>query len=233
MRIHARYPALAFFLGITNINKRPGRSQDHHVPLESTEVVQLGPYGVLLINSTDSNTRMNRFSIWTAHILSCAGAAILIWQVHNIGHNAVVSWAFWTDVYPILCVALGVIHHVLAVTCMRLGLRSNSPSRPRRWSMLWIWDLTQSDLRISVANRKWARWSKAANNLFNNWNHLLGTAVFSSLTLVAGHIAIQKLATLGVIAFLSKGVTEWMLEGMQETTRPQVSDLASYEGARF
>jgi hypothetical protein len=83
-------------------------------------------------------------------------------------------------------------------------------------SALWVWDPTEPNPEVSIAHRKWARWSKAGNDLLNNANYLYGTAVFSSLTLVTGHTAIQKLATLGVIAFLSKGVAVWVLEGMEE-----------------
>lgn len=217
MRIHARYPVLAFFLSIANINKRPGRSHHHQSPAQSANAIPLGPYGFVLAKSTGPGPWMKHLGLWAAHILSCVGAGIVIWQVYNIGLNAVVSWACPTDAYPIAWVVISVIHHVSAVICMRLSLRpaDSSQSSLKRWSTLWTWDLTQPDLEICVTNSKWARWSKAINDLFNNGNYLYGTAVFSSLTLVAGHTAIQKLATFGVIAFLSKGATVWILESME------------------
>jgi hypothetical protein len=100
--------------------------------------------------------------------------------------------------------------------CLQTRSRSSTSVSSANKSALWVWDLTEPNPEVSIAHRKWARWSKAGNDLLNNANYLYGTAVFSSLTLVTGHTAIQKLATLGVIAFLSKGVAVWVLEGMEE-----------------
>ncbi|KAG9188826.1 hypothetical protein G6011_07531 [Alternaria panax] len=83
MRIHARYPILSFFLSITNINKTPDRS--HNVLHEATYIVPLGLYSFLPVNSPGLNTRLNRLTIWTAHMLSFVDAALLIWRTYDIG----------------------------------------------------------------------------------------------------------------------------------------------------
>jgi hypothetical protein len=217
MQIHARYPILAFLLSITNINKRPDRSHHHLSARPGSDVVSLGPYGFVLVNTTGSDTWLKCLSIWAVHVLGFIGAAVVIWQAENIGKNAVVSWACPTDAYPLAWIVISMVHHLSAVIFMRLSFRKTANSASTKGqSAFWVWDLTTPGLGLIVANRKWARWSKAGNDLLNNANYLYGTAVFSSLTLVSGHTAIQKLAALGVIAFLSKGAAVWVLEGMEQ-----------------
>jgi hypothetical protein len=91
MRIHARYPILAFFLSITNINKRPNRSHRHLSAKPNSDTVPLGPYGSVLVNAIGSTAWLKCLSIWAVHILGFIGAAVVFWQAENIGKNAVVS----------------------------------------------------------------------------------------------------------------------------------------------
>jgi len=232
IRVHARYPLLALFLSVTNINKRPDHPQQDHARLQTTTSISLGPYGVVQQRKPSSSvSRASAIGIWVVHILAALGAAIVIWNTVEIGRNGVMSWACWTDFYPVVWIGMAVLHHVLTVVCMRaslgvertkvLVLPARGKSQPRRQtytsspSSFALWDLTHPDLLIKVKRRKFAKWSKAATDLVNNVNYLYGTAVFTSLTLVSGRVAIQKMAWFGIITVAARIAVVWVLEDIE------------------
>jgi hypothetical protein len=55
-------------------------------------------------------------------------------------------------------------------------------------------------------------WGEAIADLVNNTIYLYGTVVFSSLTLISGRVAIQKLATFGIITVAAGMVAVFVLE---------------------
>lgn len=127
VRINARFPILALFLSITNINKRPGREQQVHV-IPNGSFVPLGLYGSVgkIRNSASTNAarRANWIGVWAVHSLTGIGAALVSWQAVDMGKKGVVTWACWTDWYPVLRICTGVLHHLLAVVFMRLSLET-------------------------------------------------------------------------------------------------------------
>lgn len=240
LRISARFPVLALLLSITNINKRPDREQQGYV-FSNGRSVPLGPYGsVGILKSSASSSAVNTarwIGVWAVHIVAGVGAALVIWQAVDMGKKGVVTWACWTEWYPILWICTGVLHHLLAVVCMRLSLQtcrsatkispappqatsrrsaSNVPP-PKHRSALLVWDLTQDGLEVEVKRQKWACWTKAVVDLLNNINYLYGTAIFSSLTLITGRVAIEKLAYFGIVAVVSRIAAAWVLEEMEES----------------
>jgi hypothetical protein len=243
IRIHARYPLLAFFLSLTNINKRPDTAQQ--IPSHASDTLSLGPYGVI---GTRRSSPLS--TIVAVHVLAAAGAGVVIWQTVEIGQNGVMSWACWTDFYPLFWVGMAILQHLLAAVCLRLSLRvciikqaptaappppskasspppatktqsqrqgqrsPSPPPKPIQRSAFLVWDLTHSSLEVEVRHKRFAKWSKDLADLVNNWTYLVGTAVFASLTLVSGRIAIQKLAAFGLIAVAARIVAVWVAEGM-------------------
>lgn len=179
-------------------------------------MVDLGPYGVVEpAKSTVSASWWKRIDIITVHALTGVGAALVTWQTVDIGKKAVLSWACWTDFYPIIWLCLAVVHHLLAVICMRLSLRISHVSSTRsadNRGPLRIWDLTQDRWRVECTAKKFARWGKVCADLLNNVAYLYGTVVFSSLTLVTGYNAIKVLALYGGVAALSRITALWALE---------------------
>lgn len=228
MRIHSRYPILAFFLSIANINKRPDTSQPLPT-ITSPSAVLLGPYGS--VKRRDQTSKPNPIAIWILHILAAGGVGIIVWQTVEIGRRGVLSWACWTDFYPLIWVAMAVVHHVLSVSLMRTSLRVTvvpplSPPLKRKPSSTGLqqvkekspfacWDLTQGNLRVEVKRRKFAKWSKAIADLVNNVNYLCGTAVFASITLVSGRVAIQKLSAFGIITVAVRIAAVYVLEDIE------------------
>jgi Flp pilus assembly protein TadB len=113
--------------------------------------------------------------------------------------------------------------------CMRVSLgisksrSSNSQSKSRRdtqqavveVSAFRIWDLTRSDVQVELRRKRFGKWSKAVVGLVNNVNYLYGTAVFTSLTLVFGVVAITKLAIFGIIVVGARIVTVWVLDDIE------------------
>jgi hypothetical protein len=112
---------------------------------------------------------------------------------------------------------MAVLHHVLSVMFMRASLHVEAPSssKPITRNAYTVWDLTAADIRVEVRRRKLAKWSKAANDLVNNVSYLYGTMVFTSLTLVSGRVAIEKLAAFGVIAGAGRVAAVWVLEDVE------------------
>jgi hypothetical protein len=176
-------------------------------------------------------------------MLAALGAAIVIWQTIEIGRNGVVSWACWTDFYPVLWIGMAVVHHVLSVVLMRCSLsvttqpapslpsttsarKPSNPSNPTKQpttatattSAFTCWDLTHPTINVSVHmhRTRFAKRAKASADLVNNVNFLYGTAVFASLTLVSGRVAMQKLATFGIIAVAARMAAHYVLEGIEE-----------------
>jgi hypothetical protein len=164
-------------------------------------------------------------------LLATIGAAVVIWQTIEIARNGVLSWACWTSVYPLVWVGLALLHYLLSVGCMRASLRiraghlgtlSATPAGKLAradhsdvLSSFKYWDLTQKGLQVEVGRKTFAKWSKDAADLVNNVNYLYSTAIFTSLTLVSGRIAIGKLGIFGVIAVAARIATVWVLEDIE------------------
>jgi len=225
VRISARFPILAFFLSITNINKRPNTRQNLAQSHIKSSVVSLGPYGyvdVIPPSSTSSSGWATSKGILLAHVLTGAGAAAVVYQTVDLGRKAVVSWACWTDWYPILWIGFGTYHHIFSFVCMRLSLGvteapsdTSAPSyHAAARSALFVWDLAREPFTVTVLHKRFAHWSKALVDLLNNVNYLYGTAVFSSLTLVSGSNAIKNLAIYGGVAVVGRLVGFWTLENV-------------------
>jgi hypothetical protein len=199
-------------------------------PPLGTAVAILGPYGV--VKKRDASTSLTgatRIGMCVVHILAAVGAGIVIWQTIEIGSNGVLSWACWTDFYPLVWIALAVLHHVLSVGFMRASLgvsissSSNSEGKSREviqqsvanGSAFGIWDLTRSDIQVELRRKRFAKWSKAVVDLLNNVNYLYGTAVFTTLTLISGVVAITKLCAFGIIVVVARIATVWVLENIE------------------
>jgi hypothetical protein len=179
-------------------------------------IVNLGPYGAVEpAKPSTSVLWWRRIDVVAVHTLTGAGAALVTWQTVEIGRKAVVSWACWTDFYPIVWLCLAVFHHALTVICMRLSLtvsRITGTNSAGNRSALLIWDLTQDRWKVECTSKKFAYWSKVCADLLNNVAYLYGTVVFSSLTLVTGYNAIRILALYGGIAVLSRITALWVLQ---------------------
>lgn len=132
IRINARYPILAFSLAITCINKRP---QMGKMRCKSPDtIIDLGPYGTIdqsAPNSKDPYTTQKkrhnlpvpaRYGIPIAYLLACIGAGAIVWSTVDLAFHTVVTWACWTYFYPIIWLALAVVHHILAVISIRCSL---------------------------------------------------------------------------------------------------------------
>ncbi|KAF2831431.1 hypothetical protein CC86DRAFT_366792 [Ophiobolus disseminans] len=227
IRVHARYPLLAFFLSLTNMNKRPDVVQPTHPTTRPTpDSISLGPYG--MVRRRNRKLRTPPYRIMTIHFLAAVGAAIVIWQTVEIGRYGVLSWACWTDFYPLIWIGMAVLQHVLSVVLMRSSLclmvdtvlppqvprKSSQPTKQRvpAKSAFTSFDLTEADLQVEVGRKRFAKWGKAAADLVNNVNYLYGTAVFASITLVSGRLAIHRLATFGIITAAARMATVFVLE---------------------
>ena len=81
-------------------------------------------------------------------------------------------------------------------------------------SALFVLDLKQEGGTVLCTRRRFADLSKACVDLLNNATYLCGTAIFSSLTIVSGHNAIEVLCVYTSVAVVSRVVAEWVLEEM-------------------
>ncbi|KAF2690391.1 hypothetical protein K458DRAFT_102541 [Lentithecium fluviatile CBS 122367] len=129
VRISARYPLLALFLSITNINKQPNSQKS---PIKSSSVSP-GPYGSIEAPPRSPNLSKSLVSyggIAIAHIFAGTGAAAVIYQTVDLARKGVVSWACWTNWYPLIWIGNGAYHHLISVICMRLSLRVQVPPSP-------------------------------------------------------------------------------------------------------
>lgn len=211
IRIHARYPFLAFCLSFTNVNK--GNDRLEFGTLLDTPVLDgafsLGPYGVLKTSQPGGSLlRLSSVPMAIAHVLAAGGAAGVIAQTFVLGQRAVLSWACWTNHYPLIWVCSSFVHHILAILFLRLSLRCETRHAPIQL------DITAEQLKISVAHPQFAVWSKVFVDLIGNVNYLLGTVILSSLTLVSGNNAIKILVVYGMIAAITRLVAAWTLARM-------------------
>lgn len=224
MRISARFPLLALLLSITSISKRPRTGQGQHFGTTKVAGVQLGPYGV--VGTTDNKASPINVTVGfiAAHIIAALGAVFVTWQTVDLGRKAVVTWACWTDFYPVIWLVIAVLHHNLSVVCLRVSLRVRIRSRDREpeivCNALSVWDVTSVDGNVECSRKRLARWSKAALELLNNANYLYGTAIYSSLTMVSGHQAIKVLVLYGAVAVFPRVAAIWVLEEMGGSREP-------------
>jgi hypothetical protein len=201
MRIHARYTVLALLLSVANINKRPDRAQ----PLRPAPRVSLGPYGTIRQRDAAGPPKTS-ISIETVHVLAALGVGIVLWQAVEIGRNGVATWACWKDFHPGLWVVLAFLQYVIPVVVLRTSLHVTATAAPssarqqpaRAMSALACWDSTSPGIHLEVTRKRLVKWGKAIADLVNNVIYLYGTAVFSSLRLIPGRAAIQKLAAFGI-----------------------------------
>ncbi|QDS75148.1 hypothetical protein FKW77_007918 [Venturia effusa] len=211
IRIHARYPFLAFCLSFTNVNK--GNDRLEFGSLLNAPVLNgafsLGPYGVLKTAQPDCSLfRLSSVPMVIAHVLAAGGAAGVITQTYVLGRRAVLSWSCWTDFYPLIWVCGSLVHHILAILFLRLSLRCRTGHAPTQLNM------TEKQLEITVAHPQFAFWSKAFVDLTGSVNYLLGTVILSSLTLVSGNNAIKVMVVYGMIAAATRLVATWTLVRM-------------------
>ena len=106
-------------------------------------------------------------------------------------------------------------HHPLMTTRPRSDdeqARAAQPFQSIARSALSILDLKQDSGTVHCARRRFADLSKACVDLLNNATYLCGTAIFSSLTIVSGHNAIEVLCVYTSVAVVSRMVAEWVLE---------------------
>jgi hypothetical protein len=220
LRIHAQYPALALLLSITNISTvnvrlrgiRPvetRRTTDLHVE-GSLDVrgKDLGPYKHMIpLNQKPSDSRV---AITVYHCLALGGALVVIWQTVDLGRKAVLTWACWTDFYPVIWVLLSVLQHILAAGCLRLSLRNIAAPRNQYFGV-WQLKLTEPELNLQLAHPTFAHWAKAGVELLSNVIFLYGTVTFSSLSLVSGVNAIKVLVVYGTVSAVTRITTAWYL----------------------
>lgn len=188
------------------------------MPATGSGSVSLGAYGSVPDALRTAISRRNCLPIVLAHFLAAGCAAVIIWQTVDLGRNALLTWACWTDFYPLIWVCLAVAHHLVSVLSLRLSVRISIPRSgtpragdPVSRSGLKVWSLAQGNQEIEISRKTLLRCSKAAADLLNNLNFLYGTAIFSSLTLVSGQRAIRALIVYGTFATFSLGMGVWVL----------------------
>ncbi|KAF2786402.1 hypothetical protein K505DRAFT_343841 [Melanomma pulvis-pyrius CBS 109.77] len=187
IRVHTRFPLLALFLSITNVNKTINR-----FPMSSASSIQtsaptslslrLGPYGVAgSFHDGRSLPRAKQIVMTLAHGVAAAGAACVIWQTVELAKKAVFCWACWTEFYPLLWICHGVLHHLLSVVCLRVSLGTEDVATSmsgqqvpvsKSRSVLFEPDLTLQSLHAVVKHEKFLRWSKVFLDMMNNVNYL-------------------------------------------------------------
>lgn len=98
-------------------------------------IIDLGPYGTIdqsAPSSRDPYTTHKkrhllhvpaRYGIPIAHLLACIGAGAITWSTVDLAFRTVVTWACWTNFYPVIWLGLAVVHHILAVIFIRCSLK--------------------------------------------------------------------------------------------------------------
>ncbi|KAB8446273.1 hypothetical protein FH972_025253 [Carpinus fangiana] len=76
---------------------------------------------------------------------------------------------------------------------------------------VWDRDLTREGLKFELRYPLFASCSKVCIELLNNANFALGTAVFSSMALVSGHVAIKVLCVYALVSAITRMLVTWVL----------------------
>jgi hypothetical protein len=101
----------------------------------SATIIDLGPYGTIDETASSSKNlqkdkeapylshRLAHWGIFGAHVLACGGAAAIIWSTIDLALHGVVTWACWTSFYPVIWLALAIIHYLGGVISIRYSLK--------------------------------------------------------------------------------------------------------------
>lgn len=170
VRLHARFPLLAFWMSMNNANKAQQRitwsKQDaQKPPLQPINLaVNVEPYGLVKRPTLD---RTSQRVLKLVHALAAACAASLVYETYRVGREGVIAWACWTDFYPGIWLAVAVVQHLACVLCLRLTssievqyndrwtLRAIEHSRASSTRTAYIWQccLRLLDLGLRIWHR--------------------------------------------------------------------------------
>jgi hypothetical protein len=100
----------------------------------SATIIDLGPYDTIDETASSSTNlqkdkqapylsrRLAHWGILGAHVLACGGAAAIIWSTIDLALHGVVTWACWTSFYPVIWLALAIVHYLGGVVSIRYSL---------------------------------------------------------------------------------------------------------------
>jgi hypothetical protein len=215
IRVNARFPLLGLLLSITNITKRHNSNDDFMESTSITTDVSLGLYGSVTKSTTNHfASGLNRIGLLCVYIFTTLGAGCVVWQTIDLGMKSIVSWSCWMDFWPLVWLSMAVLHHILATGCMRICFKSQNGDTPFSTYHLLICDLTHGNVKLR--HPRSARCAKILTDVAMDMTYIFGTAVFSSLTLVAATDALKALSIYGGVAVISRLGTIWILKEMRK-----------------
>lgn len=227
LRIHSRYPILAFFMSLCNpstISTSITSSPSIIRPIQSTRSVGLR---ARLKHGMSIPFTKIRFSIrfWqhdlAIHILACLTVVMIVWQTLALGHRGVIVFSCWTSHNPITWVCVAGIVHLLRILTWRLCLgpvsNPTSSSQTKKAKQLnnprWYWRLSrEAAAHLEIRHPRTARLLAIVFQVTGLMNYGYGTLQFSGFTLVAPYFAMRTFTLIGCSALVSRLIAMWLLE---------------------
>lgn len=132
-----------------------------------------------------------RLDLVAVHLLAILTFCVIIWHIYNLSRRAVLSWAAWTNFYPLGPLFLGPLQHCTEV------------------SVEMIDDEDWPHLKRILGR---------LSDMLGKFQFLAGTAVLAGLALVSGRNAVKVLAVYGVVAIVMRECATWTLEALDLTS---------------
>lgn len=236
LRIHHRYPVLAFLLSLCNpstflsgLSSLKRLDPGHHSPdmLHSirspTYNKTIERFFTLQIPGTEKQIKLSNFAYdFILHLFAVGLASIMVWQAVLLGIRGVIGFACWTWHEPFTWVGVGGLTHLLSTVAWRLCL--GPIDSLQTWSR-WNWSLSRSGGNLELAHPHWARFFDLVFQIISLMNYGYGTAIFSGTSLVSPLNGLTVFCLMGFSSMSSRLLAIWILEVVPEVAAEDAGTL--------
>lgn len=236
LRIHSRFPILAFFMSLCNpstISTSITSSPTIIRPIQSTRSVGLRAHLEHGISIPFTKIRFS-ISFWqhdlVIHILASLVVVMIVWQTVVLGHKGVIVYACWTSHNPITWVCVAGIFHLLRILTWRLCLGPvstptlSNQTKAKRVNPRWCWRLSpEAAGHLEIRHPRMARFLATIFQITGVMNYAYGTLLFSGFTLVAPYYAMRTFTLIGFSSLVSRIIALWLLEVYPDVPVPRVT----------
>jgi hypothetical protein len=242
LRIHHRYPILAFLLALCNPStilsgltsaQCPDHTNQSKAMLHSMQspayTSMLARFSLRLPGS-ENRIGLTHFTHGLIlHLIAAGIAAIMLWQALLLGMRGVIVFACWTWHEPFTWVGVGGLVHLLSTIAWRFCLGPVNTLVP---FSRWNWSLSRSGGNLTLAHPHFARFLDLVFQIIGLMNYGYGTVMLSGTSLVSPKNGLAVFCLMSFASMSSRLLTIWLLEVWPEAPAT-LQDMVKGDGSQI
>lgn len=224
LRIHIRYPLLAFLLSLCNpstISESLTTLTTHNTPVLQPDEKKR-TLGYMRVAGVQSWHFGLRGSPWEAlvkktmevalHLAVVGIISLQLREVFIVGLAGVVVFSCYSWFHPLIWVLFGGVIHIRNVICWRLCLGPTERSSRSTLRVRLTWCLADSLADVKLAHPYWARFKTLFFEVVSLMDYAYGTVTLSSMSLISSRQAVVIVCILGFSALSARLIAILLLE---------------------